>query len=362
MVLAAAAELAIPHFVSAAIFSASSRGSRAAFHNNLRILGGLAVGYGTFCGLRGFLFSMLNLILTQNLRTELFSRLLKQPIEFFDANEAGQLTSRLGTDCQTVSRCLATNFNVAARNSLQYVGGLVYLSYMNPQLAAATGGVSIVLCYFAGWYGKFARKMQRSYQDALADTNQVADQAFSLARIVRSFGTEEIELERYKRNLQCLWDISYRKSVAYLAYLIVNASLFNCTKVMALLLGGALIVTGMITDKQLTSYVLYVEFVTSASLSVCDQWANIMESVGASDRVMEFLDKPIAPQLSPGVKLQNFEGNVTVQDVWFTYPTRPNIYALQGVTLSFHAGRAGGSCWFEWERQVNPCLSYRAAL
>lgn len=60
---------------------------------------------------------------------------------------------------------------------------------------------------------------------------QVADQALSLARIVRSFGTEAVEVQRYERRLGTLWAISYRKSVAYLAYLVVNASLFNCTKV-----------------------------------------------------------------------------------------------------------------------------------
>lgn len=55
-------------------------------------------------------------------RMQLFSRLLNQPMDFFDEHESGQLTSRLGTDCQTVSRCLATNFNVAVRNSLQFLG------------------------------------------------------------------------------------------------------------------------------------------------------------------------------------------------------------------------------------------------
>lgn len=63
--------------------------------------------------------------------------------------------------------------HVSERSVKGHAGGLVYLAHMNPWLAASTALVSFFLCFFAGWYGKFARKMQRAYQDALADTNQV---------------------------------------------------------------------------------------------------------------------------------------------------------------------------------------------
>ena len=52
------------------------------------------------------------------------------------------------------------------------------------------------------------------------------------------------------------------------------------------------------------------EFVTAASLSVCDQWGGIMESIGASERVMGYLDRPPAPQLSGGRVLPYFTGRV----------------------------------------------------
>jgi hypothetical protein len=47
-----------------------------------------------------------------------------------------------------------------------------------------------------------------------------------------------------------------------------------CAQVATLLLGGSMALRGQITAQQLTSFVMYVEFVTSASLSVCDQWVS----------------------------------------------------------------------------------------
>lgn len=52
----------------------------------------------------------------------MFNRLIEQPVEFFDGEEVGALTSRLGSDCQSVARALSTNFNVAFRNGLQCIG------------------------------------------------------------------------------------------------------------------------------------------------------------------------------------------------------------------------------------------------
>lgn len=55
-------------------------------------------------------------------RAQVFAALIRQPVSFFDVEEVGALTSRLGSDCQAVVRALATNFNVAVRNLMQCIG------------------------------------------------------------------------------------------------------------------------------------------------------------------------------------------------------------------------------------------------
>lgn len=60
---------------------------------------------------------------------------------------------------------------------------------------------------------------------------QVAQEVFGLSKVVRTFGTEEREVKRYKRWLQSLRDINIRQACAYLMYLVAASSLFNMTKV-----------------------------------------------------------------------------------------------------------------------------------
>lgn len=92
------------------------------------------------------------------------------------------------------------------------------------------------------------------------------------------------------------------------------------------MVGGAMALGGRISPEQLTTFVLYVEFVTAASLSVCDQWGGIMESIGASERVMDYLDRGAAPQLSPGRTLPGFSGRV-----------RPPSFRIFSVDICMHA-------------------------
>jgi ABC-type multidrug transport system fused ATPase/permease subunit len=77
-----------------------------------------------------------------------------------------------------------------------------------------------------------------------------------------------------------------------------------------LMIGGAMALDGAINAQELTSYVMYVEFVTAASLSVCDQWGPFMEALGASERVIGYLDLAPAPQIASGVTLPTWSGRV----------------------------------------------------
>lgn len=67
-ILAAVSELTIPHYVSATIFAVTKANSRGLFNQNIKLLAVMAFSYGTFAGLRGFCFSLLNTHLIQRLR------------------------------------------------------------------------------------------------------------------------------------------------------------------------------------------------------------------------------------------------------------------------------------------------------
>ncbi|KAG2437746.1 hypothetical protein HYH02_011122 [Chlamydomonas schloesseri] len=336
MVVASLCELAIPHYATKSIFAASEGAPYMGF---LKVLTAMVAAYGISAALRGFCFSILNNRMTRRLRTELFASLANRETAFFDGEDVGNLTSRLQADCQAMTKVIATNANIAIRNLLQAVGGVIYLYLLSPSLCGMTVAISAVLWAVTIVYGDFARRMQKIFQDVLAESNTVAEEALTLSRVVRTFGTEGTETKRYTTWLDKLYEVGKRQAAGYSLFVASGHIACYASKVAALVVGCGMVLTGKLTAEQLTNFIMYVEFVTYASLNVCDEFTEICEAVGASERVVAMLGAAPAPQIAPGIIPASFSGRVSLEDVKFSYPSRPGNMALNGVSLTFEPGK-----------------------
>eukprot|EP01018_Ginkgo_biloba_P024367 Gb_35052 [translate_table: standard] len=295
--------------------------------------------FGFFSGLRGGCFGIANQILVRRMRENLFSTLLSQDIAFFDIETVGVLTSRLGSDCQQVSRIIGNDFNIMFRNGLQGTGALIYLVMLSWQLAISTVILCCLMASVMLFYSQYQRSAAKSAQECVASANEVAQETLSLARVVRTYGTEKQERERYSKWLKKLVDINLRQNVAYGLWTWSSNTIYNATQVVALLIGGAFVMDGRITAEQLTKFVLYSEWVIHSTWWVGDHWASLMQSIGASEKVFELMELPPSKQLTlHGLNLPEFKGHIDFMDVSFKYPSRPMVHVLQNVNLSISPG------------------------
>uniref|UniRef100_A0A0R0L5L1 ABC transmembrane type-1 domain-containing protein n=1 Tax=Glycine max TaxID=3847 RepID=A0A0R0L5L1_SOYBN len=338
LIVAAVSEISIPHFLTASIFSAQSA-DLAVFHRNVRLLVLLCVASGICSGIRGCFFGIANMILVKRMRETLYSSLLLQDISFFDNETVGDLTSRLGADCQQVSRVIGNDLNLIMRNVLQGGGSLIYLLILSWPLGLSTLVVCSILAAVMLRYGRYQKKAARLIQEVTASANDVAQEMFSLIRTVRVYGTEEEEHGRYKWWLEKLADISLRQSAAYGVWNFSFNILYHSTQVIAVLFGGMSILAGHITAEKLTKFILYSEWLIYSTWWVGDNISNLMQSVGASEKVFHLMDlSPSSQFIERGVKLQRLTGCIEFLNVSFHYPSRPMASVVQHVNFVVHPG------------------------
>ncbi|CAN0896278.1 ABC transporter B family member 26, chloroplastic [Linum grandiflorum] len=289
LILAAVSEISIPHYLTASIFTAQSA-DVATFHRNVRLLVLLCVTSGICSGLRGCCFGIANMILVKRMRETLYSSLLLQDISFFDDETVGDLTSRLGSDCQQVSRVIGNDLNLILRNVVQGTGALTYLLILSKPLGLCTLFICSVLATVMTIYGMYQKKAARLTQEFTASANDVAQETLSLIRTVRVYGTEKVERERYNLWLDRLADISLKQSAAYGIWNLSFNTLYHSTQVIAVLLGGMSILAGQITAEHLTKFILYSEWLIFSTWWVGDNLSSLMQSVGASEKVFKMMD------------------------------------------------------------------------
>ncbi|KAG0502235.1 hypothetical protein HPP92_002307 [Vanilla planifolia] len=365
--IASLAEVAVPHFLTASIFSAQS-GQSAIFSKNIKIVVSLCLISGIFSGVRSCCFGIANMILVRRMRETLYSTLIFQDIAFFDAETIGDLTSRLGSDCQQVSRVIGNDFNLIFRNLLQGTGTLIFLFMISWPLALSMllicAGLAVVMLF----YGRFQKMLAKLMQDFTAGANEVSQETLSLIRTVRIYGTEGKEIERYMIWLERLWDLSLRQSVGYGFWSLSYNFFYHITQIVAVLVGGISIICGHMTPEQLTKFVLYAEWLIYSAWWVGDNWSSLMQSMGASEKPHVMLSqganlhgKPSLEQLLPhgagvlmgswrkrqwgeycpprGIQMQELVGHIEFVDVSFCYPSRLMVPAVEHVNLSIQPNK-----------------------
>ncbi|CAL8997993.1 unnamed protein product [Prunus brigantina] len=178
----------------------------------------------------------------KHLRETLYSVLLFQDISFFDREAVGDLTSRLGADCQRLSLVIANDISLILRNVLQGIGALINLLILSRSLALST---------------LYQKKAAKLVQEFTAGANEAAQETFSLMRTVRVYGTERKEFGRFKQWLVKVAFVNIRESVAYGFWCVSFSTLYRSTQIIAVVLGGISIMSGHVSAEQLSILALW---------------------------------------------------------------------------------------------------------
>ncbi len=287
---------------------------------------------------RFYLFTTAGERVVTRLRQNLFASLMSQEVAFFDERKTGELTNRLSSDTTVLQNTVSANISMALRNGAQALGGMVMLLYTSPRLTLVMLAVVPPVAVGAVAYGRRVRKLSKQVQDALAGSNEVAEESLSGVRTVRSFAAEKSEVARYRSAVEKAFELA-RSRIRQSSTFMAVASFGGFAAATAVLwYGGRLVLDGKLTVGGLTSFLVYTMFVAFALGALTELWADFMRASGAAERVFELMDRQPAIPTSGGERPASTEGRVHLHEVGFTYPARPDVPVLQGIELKIEPG------------------------
>lgn len=276
-----------------------------------------------------------------NLRLSLYTNLVKLPMTFFSQKRVGELNSRISADITQIQDTLTSTIAEFLRQFILIIGGVILLATESLKLTLLMLAVVPLVAVAAVIFGRFIRKYSKQVQDQVAESQVIVEETMQGISIVKAFANEWYEIARYKGKISEVVKLAIKggKYRGYFASFIIFC-LFGAI-VAVVWYGVRLSIAGEMSVGQLISFVLYSTFVGASFGGIAELYAQIQKAIGATERVFELLEetpeKISAAQTT--TPLEKIKGNVSFQNVAFSYPSRKEIQVLKDVNFTAEFGQ-----------------------
>jgi ABC transporter fused permease/ATP-binding protein len=301
------------------------------------ILIGILAVQSIFSFFRVWLFALVSERSMRDIRQQLYSRLVRLPMTFFDKRRTGELISRITADVSQLQDTFSTTLAELFRQIVTLVAGIGFLLFNTPKLTVFMLGTFPVLILIAMFFGRFIRKLSKKTQDELAAANIIVEETLQSISTVKSFVGESYESARYGKGLNAVVGVALTAAKyrgAFISFIIF--ALFGGI-VAVMWYGASLVAEGQMSVGELVSFVLYTTFIGGSIAGLGDIYSQLQKAIGSSERVLEIMEEE--PETEFGESSGKFEGKIEFSEVGFRYPTRPEVEVLKNV--SFHVEPGG---------------------
>jgi subfamily B ATP-binding cassette protein MsbA len=275
-----------------------------------------------------------------DLRNSMFRHTLGQSTAFFKAKSTGQLLSRLTNDIGQVQQIASETLGDLLRESLAVVGFAGLLFYYDAGLAlVCLTGAPLVL-YPLVRLGQRLRQATRRSQEHLEHMSHVATEAFTGHRIVKAFGAEDREAQRFGLAARALYRINLMVTATVSVMPPVMEFLGGAAMASALWYGSREIARGRMTEGDFTAFLAALLLMYGPLKKLSRVNASVQQGIAAAQRIFELLDTHTEVAEAPGAPpLLPMARSIEFRDVSFEYEDARGRSALRHVTFSVAAGR-----------------------
>jgi len=337
LVVAAVVTLALPLAIRRVIdhgFSASDTGFVDSYFVALLAM---AVVLAVASAFRYYFVILIGEHIVADLRRDVFAHVARLSPSFHDVNRSGEIVSRLSADTTQIKSGIGPTASLALRNMILCLGAVSMMVVTSPRLSGLVLIAIPVIVFPLIAFGRKVRRRARAAQDTLADATAYAGETIAAARTVQSFNAEQAATDRFSQAVGDAFDAS-RAAIRTRAILTgIAITLIFGSVVVVLWIGAHGVLAGTLSAGTLGQFLLYSVLAGSSLGQLSEVWGELSLAAGAAERLGELLDTApeIAPPPRPVSLPEPSRGDVTFDNVSFSYPSRPDLPTLNG--LDFHA-------------------------
>ena len=322
------------------------------------------VGAMGFVYLQMYAVSVLGQRVILALRRDMFARMQRLPVVFFDRTPTGRLMTRLTSDVEALQELLSSGLVSTIGDATVLAGTAAILLWMDPRLALVTFAVLPVLVLFVELLKKRIREANREMRRKLARMNAFLQEHVTGVAVVKAFGKEGKSSLRFDVLNGEYAAESVRLTNLYSVYFPGVEMLASIAVALLLWRAGVGLLSGAVTFGTLVAFLEYARRFYDPIKDMSDKYNILQTALAASERIFRLLDEKVSPEYAesppePALDARpspspRASGSATAvpaiefRDVWFSYPgtagggmAGEGPPVLRGVTFILEEGQTG---------------------
>jgi ATP-binding cassette subfamily B protein len=275
-----------------------------------------------------------------DLRRDVFAHLVSLSPAFFDSARSGELVSRLTADTTQIKSAVGASVSIALRNMVLFIGATAMMVITSPKLSGfVLLAIPLIVIPLVA-FGRWVRRLSRNAQDTLADASAYASELIGAIRTVQAYTSERMATNRFGGEVEQAYEAARNSTRARAVLTLIIIFIVFSSVVAILWVGSHDVLTGEMSPGRLGQFVLYAAFAAAGLGQLSEVWGEVSAASGAAERLFEILrvKSQITAPAHPVALPQPARGDVAFDNVSFAYPSRPDVLAIDKVSLSVKAG------------------------
>lgn len=273
----------------------------------------------------------------EKIRNDLFTKLQKLPIRYFDSNPTGEIMSRFTNDIDTIDVMINNSLTSIISGSVTLVGTFIFMITTNWLLTLITIVFIPIFMQLGGLIAKFSSRYYGSQQAALGAVNGYTEETVTGQKVIKVFNHENTCIEEFTLLNNDMRDKQFKAQFwgGVMGPIMGNTSQISFGVTVGI--GGVLMVLGRLTPGALTVFANYSRQFSMPINMLSQQMSTIFAALAGAERVFDVMDTEPETADPDNAVTAKIKGEVVLNNVTFGYV--PDKIVLKNISLYAKPGQ-----------------------
>ncbi|KAF4617465.1 hypothetical protein D9613_006094 [Agrocybe pediades] len=303
----------------------------------------VCIGIGMFVCTYAYMFIWVYTgeVNAKRIRERYLKAVLRQDIAFFDNVGAGEVATRIQTDTHLVQQGISEKVALVANFLGAFVAGFILAYVRSWRLALAMSSILPCIAITGGIMNKFISSYMQLSLKHTAEGGSMAEEVISTIRTAQAFGTQKILSGIYDGHIDKSLAVDLKAATWHGGGLAVFFFVIYSAYALAFSFGTTLINQGHANAGQVVNVFLAILIGSFSLALLAPEMQAITHARGAAAKLYDTIDRiPEIDSANPGgLKPEKVEGEITLENIKFSYPSRPTVQVVKDLSITFRAGK-----------------------